>query len=59
MRGEVVRVEESGGVAGRVGQAVTAAHTGLNRKEQFFFLHVMLIEGFNLSGFWLIDLQMY
>ena len=43
---------------GGVGQAVTALHTGLNRKELFFF-HVMLIEGFSLSGCWLLDLQMY
>ena len=54
-----VRVGERGGVAGGVGQAVTAVHTGFNRKEQFFFLHVMLIECFSLSGCWLLDLQMY
>ena len=29
----VVRVGERGGVAGGVGQAVTAVQTGLNRKE--------------------------
>ena len=29
----VVRVGEWGGVAGGVGQAVTAVQTGLNRKE--------------------------
>ena len=34
---------ERGGVAGGMVQAVTAVHTGFNRKEQFFFLHVMLI----------------
>ena len=49
---------EKGGVAGRVGQALTAVHTGNNRKE-FFFLHVMLIECFSLSGCWLLDLQLY
>ena len=48
---------ERGGVAGGVGQAVTALHTGLNRKEYFFFLHVMLIECFSLCGCWLLDLQ--
>ena len=31
--GGLVRVGERGGVAGGVGQAVTAVHTGLNRKE--------------------------
>ena len=50
---------ERGGVAGGVGQAVTAVHAGLNRKGQFFFLHVMLIECFSLSACWLLDLQMY
>ena len=58
MRGEVVRVGERGGVAGEMGHAVTAV-TGLNRKEQFVFLHVMLIECFSLSACWLLDLQMY
>ena len=59
MRGEVVRAWERGGVAGEMGHAVTAVHTGLNRKEQFFFLHVMLVEGYSLSACWLLDLQMY
>ena len=31
--GVFVRVGERGGVAGGVGQAVTAVHTGFNRKE--------------------------
>ena len=55
--GGVVRVGERGGVAGGVVQAVIAVHTGFNRKEQFFFLHVMLIECFSLSGCWLLHLQ--
>ena len=59
VRGEVVRVWERGGVPGEMGHAVTAVHTGLNRKEQFFFLHVMLVEGYSLSACWLLDLQMY
>ena len=52
-------VGERGGVAGGVGQAVTAVHSCLNRKEEFFCLHVILIECFSLSGCWLLDLNMY